>query len=115
MKLDKKTKKIIRHKRIKAKIIGTKEAPRLCVFRSNKHIYAQLINDEKGEVIISSKDVDIKKKIKKIELAFEVGKLIAQKAVEKKIGKIVFDRAGYKYHGRVKSLADGARQGGLKF
>ncbi len=112
------TKKIdqkIRHKRVRAKIIGTKEIPRLCVFRSNKHIYAQLIDDEKGKTLVSVKDVEIKKKNKKTELAFEVGKLIAKKAIEKKIEKIVFDRAGYQYHGRVKSLADGAREGGLKF
>jgi large subunit ribosomal protein L18 len=115
MKSSKKIKKEKRHKRIRAKIIGTKETPRLYVFRSNKHIYAQLIDDGKGKTLISAKDTDIKKKIKKTELATEVGKLIAKKALENKIEKIVFDRAGYKYHGRVKSLADGARQGGLKF
>lgn len=115
MKPNKRIKKETRHKRIKAKIIGTKEIPRFCVFRSSKHIYGQLIDDEKGKTLISAKDTDIKKKIKKTELALEVGKLIAKKALEKKIGKIIFDRAGYKYHGRVKSLADGARQGGLKF
>ncbi|HNU96698.1 MAG TPA: 50S ribosomal protein L18 [Candidatus Portnoybacteria bacterium] len=115
MKLGKKTKRETRHKRITAKIIGTKEIPRLCVFRSNKHIYVQLIDDEKRATIISVKDKDIKKKGKKTELAVEVGKLIAKKAFEKKIEKIIFDRAGYKYHGRVKSLAEGAREGGLKF
>ncbi len=115
MKPSKKIKKETRHKRIRAKVIGTKEVPRLYIFRSNKHIYAQLIDDDKGKTLISAKDVDIKKKIKKTELALEVGKLIAKKALEKKIEKVVFDRAGYKYHGRVKSLADGARQGGLKF
>jgi large subunit ribosomal protein L18 len=115
MKPNKRTKKQTRHKRITAKTIGTKEIPRLCVFRSNKHIYAQLIDDEKGKVLMSAKDKDLTKKIKKTEIASEVGKLIAKKALEKKIEKIVFDRAGYKYHGRVKSLADGARQGGLKF
>lgn len=115
MKLNKKNNRTSRHKRIKAKIIGTKDIPRLCVFRSNKHIYAQLIDDEKGKTLISAKDLDINKKHKKTELALEVGKLIAKKAIDKKIEKIVFDRAGYKYHGRIKSLADGARQGGLKF
>jgi large subunit ribosomal protein L18 len=115
MKSSKKIKKTIRHRRIRSRVIGTKEVLRLYVFRSNKHIYAQLINDENGKTLVSAKDTDIKKKIKKTELAFEVGKLIAQKATEKKVEKVIFDRAGYKYHGRVKSLADGARQGGLKF
>lgn len=115
MKKQKQEKRITRHKRIKAKTTGNAKCPRLCVFRSNKHIYAQLIDDEKGKTLISAKDAEIKKKGKKTELALEVGKLLAKKAIEKKIEKIVFDRAGYKYHGRVKSLADGARQGGLKF
>ena len=87
MKLSKKIKKDIRHKRIRAKIIGTKEVPRLCVFKSNKHIYAQLIDDEKGKTLVSAKDIDIKKKAKKMELALEIGKLIAKKAIEKKIEK----------------------------
>lgn len=115
MRTTKQEKRIIRHKRIKAKTMGDAKCPRLCVFRSNKHIYAQLIDDNKGKTLVSAKDTEIKKKDKKTALAFEVGKLIAQKAIEKKIEKIIFDRAGYKYHGRVKSLADGARQGGLKF
>lgn len=105
-----------RHKRIKAKIIGTAKVPRLCVFRSNKHIYAQLIDDEKGNTLAMAKDIEIKKPFKsKVGVAKEVGKLIAKKAVEKKLMKIIFDRAGYKYHGRVKALAEGAREGGLKF
>jgi len=115
MKRTKKEKRIIRHKRIRAKIIGTKEVPRLYVFRSNKHIYAQLIDDLKGKTLVSAKDLEIKGKAKKVELAFKVGELIAKKALEQKIEKIIFDRAGHKYHGRIKSLADGARQGGLKF
>jgi len=115
MQKNKNQKRIIRHKRIRAKAIGTKEIPRLCIFRSNKHIYAQLINDEKSKTLVSAKDTDIKSKGKKSELAFKVGELIAKKALEQKIEKIVFDRAGYKYHGRVKLLADGARKGGLKF
>ncbi len=97
------------------KTMGSAKCPRLCVFRSNKHIYAQLIDDDKKKTLVSAKDVEIKKKDKKLILASEVGKLIAKKALEKKIEKITFDRAGYKYHGRVKSLADGAREGGLKF
>lgn len=119
----KKEKRYRRHKRVRAKVKGTLEVPRLCVFRSNKHIYAQLINDEKGQTIIGASDLELKKrktktpkKLKgKVGLAFEVGKLIAKKAKEKKIKKVVFDRAGYKYQGRVKALAEGAREGGLEF
>ena len=107
-----------RHKRIRAKISGTSDVPRLCVFRSNNHIYAQLIDDQKGVVISAASDREIKRNKghkTKVELAFETGKLIAQKAKEKKIKRVVFDRAGYKYHGRVKALAEGAREGGLRF
>jgi large subunit ribosomal protein L18 len=91
------------------------EKPRLCVFRSNKHIYAQLINDENGKVLLAASDLEVKKGGTKKELAHEVGKLIAQKAKKKKIEKVVFDRGGYKYHGRVKALAEGAREQGLIF
>ena len=115
MQKTKQQKRITRHKRIKARTMGDAKCPRLCVFRSNKHIYAQLIDDNKGKTLISAKDTEIKKRDKKTALAFEVGKLIAKKALEAKIEKIIFDRAGYKYHGRIKSLADGVRQGGLKF
>jgi large subunit ribosomal protein L18 len=113
----KKEKRKRRHRRIRAKISGTKERPRLCVFRSNKHTYAQLIDDEKGHTIVSASDLELKgvEKMTKVQKAKEVGKLIAKKAKEKNIEKIVFDRAGYKYHGRVKALAEGAREGGLKF
>jgi large subunit ribosomal protein L18 len=113
--------RIIRHKRIRSRIKGTSKIPRLCVFRSNQHIYAQLIDDEKGKTIISAKDTEIKLKAKsqKLKVAYEVGKLIAQKAKNlpagRQVEKIIFDRAGYKYHGRVKALADAARKGGLKF
>ncbi len=107
-------KRIIRHKRIRAKVKGTAERPRLCVFRTPKHIYAQLIDDEKAKTIISVSDAKITKK-SKVASASEVGKLIAEKAVAKKIAQVVFDRGGYKYHGRVKALADGARKAGLKF
>ena len=115
MKPDKKIKREKRHRRIKAKIMGDAKCPRLYVFRSNKHIYVQLIDDYKGKTLVSAKDSEIKSKGKKSEIAFKVGELIAKKALEQKLEKVVFDRAGYKYHGRVKSLADGARQGGLKF
>jgi large subunit ribosomal protein L18 len=111
---DKKLKRLRRHRRVRAKMKGTAKIPRFCVFRSNKYIYGQLINDEKGKTLFSANDKGLKAK-NKIEAAKEVGKLIAQKAVEQKITKAVFDRGGYKYHGRVKSLAEGAREGGLKF
>jgi large subunit ribosomal protein L18 len=116
----KREKRSRRHKRCRAKIFGTTKCPRLCVFRSLNHIYAQLIDDEKGKTILSSSDLELAKsktKIqkKKLDISKEVGKLIAQKAIEKKIEKVIFDRGGYKYHGRVKALAEGAREGGLKF
>lgn len=106
-----------RHRRVRAKVVGTKDCPRLSVFRSNQHIYAQLINDVKAVTILSTSDLKIKKtaKMTKSNLAQEVGKLLAVKAKEHKIERVVFDRGGYKYHGRVKAVADGARAGGLKF
>ena len=100
---------------------GSKDRPRLFVFRSNQHIYAQLIDDDKAEVLISASDKDLKgtkghlKGEKKSDIAKQVGKLIAKKAVENKIEKAVFDRGGILFHGRIKALADGAREGGLKF
>lgn len=112
----KKQKILRRHKRIRAFIQGTKERPRLCVFRSNKHIYAQIIDDEKSKILLFASDKEIKsKKGKKSEIAKEVGKLIAKKAIENKINAIVFDRGGILFHGRIKALAEGAREGGLKF
>jgi large subunit ribosomal protein L18 len=105
--------------RIRKKINGTGEAPRLAVYRSNKQIYVQVVDDLKGETILSAsskeKDIAAQAGIKKIEQAKLVGKLLAAKCKEKGIEKVVFDRSGYKYHGRVKSLADAAREGGLKF
>jgi len=116
-KKSKKEQKERRHKKIRAKIYGTEERPRLCVFKSNKHIYAQIINDEKGFTLISASDLEIKdsKKDKKINLAQKVGELIAKKAKDKKIDAVLFDRGGFKYHGRVKTLADEARKQGLQF
>lgn len=103
-----------RHKRVRGKIYGAKKRPRLCVFRSANHIYAQIINDEQGKTIVSADDREIKKG-KKTERAQKVGVSIAEKALEKKIKEVVFDRGGYKYHGRVKALAEGARERGLIF
>jgi len=105
--------------RIKKVILGTSDFPRLSVFRSNKEIYCQLIDDINGKTLIqsSSRDKSIidLKLATNMEVAFNVGKVIAEKAIKEGIKKIKFDRGGYLYHGRVKSLADGAREGGLKF
>ena len=112
------TKRIRRHRRVRGRISGVKSCPRLCVFRSANHIYAQLIDDEANKTLGLAKDMEIKKEKEdkgKINIAFKTGELIAKKAQEKKIVKVVFDRGGYKYHGRVKALAEGARKGGLKF
>ena len=112
-----------RKARTKSKLFGTKETPRLSVFRSSVYIYAQLIDDNTGNTLCSAKtsEIELKKgskeevKNKKQEEAFLVGELLAQKAIDKKIESVIFDKGSYKYHGRVKSLADGARKGGLKF
>lgn len=106
-----------RHQSIRKKVMGTDARPRLCVFRSNRYIYAQLIDDTKHKVLLacsSSNLKDIKEK-KKIEAATEVGKMLGKIAVDKGIKQVAFDRAGYKYHGRVKALAEGARAAGLEF
>jgi len=95
--------------------LGTAGCPRLSVFRSNRAIYAQIINDESGRTLAAVGAGEIKIKGKKIDASRELGKLIAEKALAKGISKVVFDRNGYKYHGRVKALAEGARAGGLKF
>ncbi len=104
--------------RVRKKIRGSQEKPRLSVFRSNKGIYAQIINDLEGKTIAaaSSNPKEIgEEKMNKTETAKAVGKLVAQKAKETGIETVVFDRNGYLYHGRIKSLAEGAREGGLKF
>jgi large subunit ribosomal protein L18 len=105
--------------RIRKKISGTAEKPRIAVFRSNKQIYAQVVDDNKGITILSvssrEKEVAGQTGIKKTEQAKLVGKSLAEKCKEKGIENVVFDRSGYKYHGRVKSLAEAAREGGLKF
>jgi len=113
--LEKKAKRIIRHKRVRAKAEGTATKPRLCVFRSNQFIYAQLIDDITGKTILAVNDSDTKGKEKKADSSKKVGMEIAKLAIEKKITEVIFDRGGNKYHGRVKALAEGAREGGLKF
>lgn len=117
-----------RHRRVRSKITGTNKMPRLSVYRSLKHVYAQLVDDLSGKTLVSASDLDMEKKGaktaakagkktdgKKIDLAATVGTLLAKKATEKGITKVVFDRGHYKYHGRIKALADAARNGGLKF
>ncbi len=110
-----KTNRSTRHARIRAKISGTSVRPRLFVFRSNQHIYAQLIDDSKRVTLLSATEKEIKDGKTKVEKAFLIGELIAKKAMEKKIKEVVFDRGGYIYHGRVASVASGARKGGLVF
>lgn len=156
--LKKQQKHLKRRKRVRAKISGTNSVPRFSIFRSNKNIYAQLIDDKNGKTLVAANDKEIKSKIsavdgkvqnaksqlktstsakatankqnlkegkkenkkeiiktKKIAMAYEVGKLIAEMAIKKNIKKVVFDRGGYKYHGRIKAVAGGAREGGLIF
>jgi len=117
---DRKRLRLMRHKRIRKRIYGTPEKPRLSVYRSEKHIYAQIIDDTKGRTLVTASTVEkpLRENLKKtwnIEAAKEVGKLVAERATEKGITEIVFDRGGYKYHGRIKALADAARESGLKF
>ncbi|MGB9820940.1 MAG: 50S ribosomal protein L18 [Pseudothermotoga sp.] len=119
-KQDRRLQRIKRHLRIRKKVSGTAEKPRLSVFRSERHIYVQLIDDTKGHTILSASTLDpeLRQKITKTynrEAAKEVGKLIAQRALAKGINEVVFDRGGFKYHGRIKELADAAREVGLKF
>ncbi len=112
-------KRKVRHKRVRAIIVGTSERPRLSIFRSNRHLWTQLIDDASGKTILAANDLEIikskKMKNKRVDLAKRVGELIAEKALKKKIVQAVFDRGGYKYHGVVKAAAEGARKGGLKF
>ena len=117
---DSNQKRLLRHKRVRAKISGTAERPRLDVFRSAKNIYAQVIDDEAGVTLVSANTLD--KEIKaefpyggNVDAAKAVGVLVGKRALEKGIETVVFDRGGYIYHGRVQALAEGAREAGLKF
>ena len=107
----------VRHERVTEKVFGTSECPRLCVFRSNTNIYAQIINDENGNTLVSASSLDKELKIKNnnVEAATAVGASLAKKAKKAGIKKVVFDRGGYMYHGRVKALAEAARENGLEF
>ncbi len=106
-----------RHKRVRGKVAGTAERPRLVVFRSNRGIEAQLVDDLEGKTLAAASWLNLKKSFKgsKSEQAAEVGKLLAANAKKANVETVVFDRGGYLYHGRVKALADAAREGGLKF
>ena len=112
--------RVKRHKRIRRKVAGTSNRPRLCVYRSLKHIYAQLIDDEKGHTLIGVSSLspelhDVLKYGGNVAAAKEVGKLIAKKALEQNVTQVVFDRGGYKYHGRVAALAQQVRENGVRF
>jgi large subunit ribosomal protein L18 len=109
-----------RHDRVRKRVVGTGERPRLAVFRSLNNLYAQVINDETGATIVSASTIDkeMKSTVKSggnIDAAKAVGALVAKRAAEKGVKQVVFDRGGYQYHGRVKALADAAREGGLEF
>jgi large subunit ribosomal protein L18 len=117
---DKKRTRINRRKRIRSKVHGTAERPRLSVFRSTRHIYAQIINDDVGTVITSASTMEaqLRGSVKSggnVDAAREVGKLLAERAATKNVETVSFDRGGFKYHGRVKALAEAVRDGGLKF
>lgn len=101
--------------RIRKTVKGTSVRPRLCVFRSNKHIYAQIINDEQGATLVASSSLKVEEKAKGVDMAKKIGQAVAKAALAKNIKDVVFDRNGYIYHGQIKSLADGAREGGLNF
>lgn len=110
--------RLARHDRIRNKLSGTKEVPRLNVFRSNNNIFAQIIDDEAGVTLVSASSLEKELKLANggnVEAATKVGELIAKKAKKAKISKVVFDRGGYLYHGRVKALAEAARENGLEF
>ena len=109
-----------RHRRVRKKLAGTEARPRLNVFRSLRHIYAQIINDEVGHTLVSAStaDVEVKKQVEgldKTAQARTVGKVLAERALAKGVTRVVFDRGGYRYHGRVRALAEGTREGGLEF
>lgn len=116
-KIDRKAERVRRHKRVRTKISGTAECPRLCVYRSNTNLYVQVIDDVAQKTLVSASTLDkeVKTKHANKEAAKELGTLIAKKAKEKKIDTVVFDRGGYIYHGIVKEIAEAAREAGLKF
>ena len=116
-KIDRKAERERRHARVRNKVYGTADRPRLCVFRSNSNLYAQIIDDVAGNTLVqaSTLDKEVKTKLSNKEAAKEVGSLVAKRALEKNIKEVVFDRGGYIYHGVIKELAEAAREGGLTF
>lgn len=104
-----------RHLHIRKRVVGTADIPRLAVFRSGKHIYAQVIDDTVGKTLVAESDLKVSKKDTKVNQAYLVGKNLAEKAIKKGIKKVVFDRGGFLYHGRVEKVAVGVREGGLEF
>ncbi len=112
----KRVKRLKNKARIRKKVDGSSDRPRLAVFKSTRHIYAQLVDDRKGQTLVSVSTLsDEIKGVKKTEAAKQIGALLAKKALEKKIKSVVFDRSGYVFHGRIKAVADGAREAGLSF
>ena len=112
--------RLVRHLRVRKKLSGSPQRPRLCVFRSLRHIYAQVIDDAKGSTLVSASSLETSGKDTspsntKLAVAAAVGKLVAERALANGISQVVFDRGGYKYHGRVKALAEASREGGLQF
>ena len=114
---DTRAQRIKRHNRVRGKISGTAERPRLCVFRSENHIYAQIIDDVAGKTLVSASTVEksFEGNGSNVEAAKKIGAVIAERALKQGVEEVVFDRGGYIYHGRVKALAEAAREGGLKF
>ncbi len=106
--------RIVRHKRVRAKIVGSPKRPRVAVYKSNQYIYAQVIDDEAGKTLLSVSDHGAKTKVKKSEAALKTGEELAKKMKERGIAEAVFDRGGFKFHGRIKALADGLKKGGIK-
>lgn len=115
MKATKIDRRIRRHSRVRSKVEGSTDRPRLAIFRAHQHIYAQLIDDATGKTLAEASDKALKTKGNKTEKAAQVGSAIAKKAESLSIKSVVFDRGGFKYHGRIKALADAAREAGLKF
>ena len=118
--IDRRTARLQRHKRIRKHVGGAPERPRLNVFRSLRHIYAQVIDDSRGHTLVSASTIDPEVEaqiqgLSKTEQARVVGRTLAQRALDQGVSQVIFDRGGYKYHGRVKALADAAREGGLEF
>ncbi len=113
--ITKKERRLKIKRRVRRNIFGTADKPRLTVFRSNKQIYAQVVNDSEGRTIVAASSIGLAERLPKKDLAAKVGTLIAQNAIALGVENVVFDRNGYLYHGRVKALADAAREAGLKF